>query len=115
MSSLNNDNSQYPVLSSTLSTSVKTLNNNAVTNSNAQKSVNNAFATHFNNNSNDTFNIITDESFNTFTNQEFNQIFTTTQQTRFSAQAVKITLKVLDLHNNLKDSELHKKQESEIN
>lgn len=109
MSSLNNDNPQYSVLSDTLSISVKILNNNAVTNSNAQKSVNNASATHFNNNSNDIFNIIKDESFNTFTNQEFNQIFTTTQQIRFSAQAVKITLKALGLHNNLKDSELHKK------
>lgn len=76
MSSLNNDNAQYSVLSDISGTSVETLNNNAVTNTKAQKSVNDASVTHFNNNANDifdnntndTFNNAADESFNTSTN-----------------------------------------------
>ena len=99
MSSSNNDNAQYPVLSDISNTSAETLNNNAVTNLKAQKSVNNAFVTHFNNNANDTFN----------------NTSATTWQIRFSAQAVKIALESLDSHEDLSSSELCEQQEYEIN
>jgi hypothetical protein len=60
MSLTNKDNVQYSALS-ILSTSAKTLNNNVVTNSNA----------------NGTFNNTAGESSSTFINQKFNQIFIT--------------------------------------
>jgi len=115
MSSPNNGNPQYPALPGTSGTSAETFNNNAVTNSNAQQSVNNASTTHFNNDANGTFNNTAGGSSNTPTNQEFNQTSATTRQTRSSARAAKINLKALGSLEDLDSGELRKQREYEIN
>lgn len=61
----NNDNVQYPALPDTLA---GTSNDNAVTNNNAQGSMNDALARRPNNNTNDNSNNITSESSNNIAN-----------------------------------------------
>lgn len=111
MSSPNNDNAQYPALPGISGTSVKTINNTAVTNTNAQESVNDASATHFNNNVNGASDNAAGGSSSTSARQESSQT-STTRQTRFST---KIALEALSSHDLLNDGDCRKMQEYEIN
>lgn len=107
----NNDNVQYPALPGT---SAGTPNDNAVTNSNAQGSVNGASARRPNNNTNGNSNNTTGESSNNTANQESNQTSATTRQTRSSGRGAKVALESLGPIEELSQSELRKQQQYEI-
>lgn len=110
----NNGNVQYPALPGTSGTSTGTPNGNAVMNSNAQGSVNNASGRHPNNNADGTSNNTTGGISNTTANQESSQTSATTRQKRSSGRGAKVVLKSLGPLEELSASQLREQQQYEI-
>ena len=105
----NSNDVQYSALLSISNISIETSHDNAVTNSNAQKSMNNVLNKNLNNNANDTSNNITD--FNTITNQKFSQIFINTRRTKFFER---IALESLSSLEELNENQRLTQQQYEI-
>lgn len=110
----NNDSVQYPTLPGTSGTSAGTLDGNAVTNSNAQGSVNNASGGITNINAGGTSNNAASGSSNTTANQASNQNPATTRQTRSSGRGAKVALESLGPIEELSQSQLREQQHYEI-
>lgn len=90
-----NGSIQYPALLGISGTSAGTPNGNAVTNSNAQGSVNDNSGRRPNNNADGTSNNITGGSSNTTANQASKETSATTRQTRATTRGAKVNLKSL--------------------
>lgn len=110
----NNDSVQYPTLPGTSGTSAGAANGNAVTNSNAQGSVNNASGGNTNINAGGTSNNAASGSSNTTANQASNQNPATTRQTRSSGRGAKVALESLGPIEELSQSQLREQQHYEI-
>lgn len=110
----NNDNVQYPALPGTSGTSTGIPNSNAVTNSNAQGSVNDASGRHPNNNADGTSNNTTGGISNTTANQESSQTSAATRQTTSSGRGAKVALESLGPLEELSASQLREQQQYEI-
>jgi len=111
----NNGNLQYPALPGTSGTSAETPNDVAVTNSNAQRSVNVTSARRPNNNANDTSNDTAGGSSSDTANQESSQTSATTRQTRSSGRGAKVALESLGPIDELSQTQLREQQQHEIN
>jgi len=109
-----NGSIQYPALPGTSGTSAGTPNGNAVTNSNAQGSVNDDSGRRPNNNADGTSNNITGGSSNTTANQASKETSATTRQTRATTRGAKVNLKSLYPIDELGPADLREQQQYEI-
>ena len=111
--SSNNDNVQYFIFSSTSNILIEFLNDNAITNNNAQNSTNDASNKNVNNNANDIFNNVANKSFN-IANQEFDQPFNNTRQIKSFVKKEKIAFKSFDFIEDLNQKQFREQQHYEI-